>query len=324
MTEKLWPDSFDKKEDLSPLKKGAVGSKIADGSFADVHEVNKPREDFPNLVVKIGQVSEYKPPLLNALKLTFSREKASRMLEAVFGPDFKINPDMDFIKGGVAEYLLMKEYFGDVEQVSAKRAELISEVKNSENIFHKELKKCLGNDNSVNDISRVVEKQKNENFLPAEQTVIGHPRDLTREKAENLVRMGKKLPVTYYIFQDDIRGEDVFPLSEISDDELANNPEIVEKLLAFAVLTKKMYSDTGLLIDTRPEEMARNPLEWFQKTANIMVDKKSQKIFFIDTRWLWKKDSRIGERGINLVKFFGVRSVDRAIRKYAELLKEKK
>ena len=324
MPERLWPDSADKNEDLSPLKKGALGEKFNEGSHANIHEINSPREDYTKTIVKIGKTEEYAPPLLKALKLSFPRAQISRILEKTLGPEFKIDVDQEFIKNGVAEYLLIKSYFGADTESLEKRKELIAALENPESQFYQELAKGLGSADDFPEFARLISQYQGENFLSPEQTVVGHPEDLNRKIAEEKLSRGEKLPVTYYIFQDSSRREGVSTLFDMSDAEIAKYPEIIEKLLVFALITKKMYSDTGNIIDTRPDELLKNPLEWFQKTSNIRVDKKSQKIFFVDTRWLWKKDSRLGEKGVNLVGLLGVRSVDRAIRKYSALSREAK
>ena len=129
------------------------------------------------------------------------------------------------------------------------------------------------------------------------------------------------MPVTYFIYQEKIVGANVVPLWELKDEELLKRPQLIEKLLTFAVLTKKMYSDTGKLIDTRPEELAKHPFEWFQETANILLDKDKQELSFVDTRWFWDGNSRMGRGGVDLIKHLGVKSIDNAIRKYAGMLK---
>lgn len=96
----------------SPLRHGALGKQIGEGSHADIYEAGSPKKEGGDFVIKIGKTQEYSPPILNALKLSFPREKISRLLEKFLGPQFKIYPDMDFIKNGAAEQLLMKKYFG--------------------------------------------------------------------------------------------------------------------------------------------------------------------------------------------------------------------
>lgn len=313
-------------KDLTPFAEGVVGEKIYEGSHANIHEINKPREDFPDRIIKIGKTEDYTPPLLrDRLKMVFSRKKVSDALIKLLGPKFQIHPDQDFIKNGVAEYLLMKEYFGHDENEnkntsSENREELIDSLKNSDSPFYKEMNRVIES-NKMADVAEIIEKHKNENFLPEEQTVVGHPPGLTRKKAEELQAKGEKLPMTYYIYQEKVSGQNVVPLYQLDENEFLKYPELVEKLLTFAILTKKMYSDAGKLIDTRPEELAKNPLEWFGKTANILVNKDTQELSFVDTRWLWESDSRIGRNGLDLVKHLGIRSIDNAIRKFANMLK---
>ncbi len=318
------------KGSLAPLRKGILGKRISEGSHADIHEINKLRENSADLVVKIDKTTEYSPPVFNFLKMNFPREKISKILEKTLGPQFKISPDMDFIKNGVAEYLLMKKYFAVNDKKEAQkndddesikiRKELISDLQNKDSAFHKEMLSILGDEKLTETSARVLDQQLNENFLPKEQVVVGHPPEVTQAQAKEYAAKQKKLPFTYYILQERIKGADIVPLSELNDKQLTAHPELLKKLLAFAMLTKKMYWDTGKLIDTRPEEVGKHPFEWFQQTANILADKSDQKLFFVDTRWLWDKKSRLGAKGINIVDQLGVRSVNRAIKKYATLL----
>ncbi len=119
-------------------------------------------------------------------------------------------------------------------------------------------------------------------------------------------------------------GNTIKPLSEITKDELANNRVLTERLLTFAILTKKMYYDTGKLIDTRPEEVGRHPLEWFRQTSNILADTETGETRFVDTRWLWDANTVIGKKGVNLIERLGIKSIDRAIREYISLLNEER
>lgn len=325
------PPDQNKGKDLTPLKPDILGKKIAKGSHSSVYEINKPTKNFG--ILKIGETVGYAPPLLKMLKISFSREKSSRFLEKILGSEFKISPDIDFIKNGVAEYLLMKEYFGSRSQEGLgsegeeRRKELISALQDRSHSFYAEMEKVLGEENLIKEVAAVVQKHEQDVFLPKEQTVIGHPPELKQDQAEDLLASGQKLPATYYIFQESVKGKNIVPLLDLSEKELSERPELLEKLLMFAVLTKKMYSDTGKLIDTRPEEIAKAPFEWFQSTANILVDKGKESdggVFFVDTRWFYERDSRLGRGGINLIEHLGARSVDRAIRKYAVLLQASK
>lgn len=314
-------------KNISPFKEGIIGKEISEGSFANVHEINKPREGFPDRIVKIGKTEIYSPPLLkDKLRIKFSRKKASDFLVKLFGPKFQIQPDQDLIENGVAEYLLMKEYFGCDEKDPKNtggnnREELLSCLQDPNNSFYKEMVRVLGNNDLIAEVVQILRRHLKDNFLPEEQTIIGHPPHLTRKRAEDIREKGGILPITYYIYQEKIAGPNVVSLSEINEKELIEYPELLEKLLTFAILTKKMYSDTEKLIDTRPEEMARHPFEWFQKTSNLLVDKDKQDLSFVDTRWLWERSSHIGKGVVDLVRYIGVRSVDKAIKKYALMLK---
>jgi hypothetical protein len=309
----------DEEQSLSPLKPGVLGDKIGEGVFANVYDVNNAGENSPKKVVKIGITEGYKPPLAEWLKLSFSRKKTDKFLKKLLGQDFSILPDEEFIRNGVAEYMLMKEYFGtdDGEQ----RDGLIRALGDPADPFYQELDSSLKDKEALAKLADIVRRNKDLNFLPKEQTVIGHPPELTGQKAEEFQKRKEKLPLTFYIFQEKIEGAGVVPLAGLADRELAERPELAEKLLLFSVLTKKMYHDRGKLIDTRPKELLKHPLEWFSETENILIDKGkgrgSEKVFFIDTRLLWSKNQKfIGEKSLNLLEHFGVRSVDRAIRKY--------
>jgi hypothetical protein len=227
----------------------------------------------------------------------------------------------------------MSEYFRHDDNdpgISRKnRDELISALEDPQSSLHQEMRSALGDQQSVEILAGIAKKRRRENFLPKEiGTVIGHPSELTQGKAAGLKEEGKKLPSTSYIVQEEIKGKNLVPLLELDENELIKRPDVLEKLLMFAVLTKKMYLDTGKLIDLRPEELLKNPFEHFQKTANVLVnlDEKDGEsgVYFVDTRWLWDKKSRVGEGGVDLIKHLGVASIDRAMRKYLSLLEKAK
>jgi len=313
--------------DVTPFKNGVIGKKITEGSFSDIYDVNKLGGGSPDKIIKIGKTENFVAPFFkDKLRIRFPRKILNDIFVKFLGPNFQIQPDEDFIKNGVAEYLVMKEYFGANEKdfknsSQNKRKELIASLKDKNNVFYNEMVQVLGDDVLVAKASQILEAHQDDNFLPEEQTVIGHPPNLTQEKVEELKAKGEEIPVTNYIFQEKITGDNIVSLGELKDEELFKNPQLVEELLIFSILTKKMYSDIGKLIDTRSEEVGRHPFEWFQKTANILVDKDKQKIFFVDTRLLWDKNSRAGQGGIDLIKHLGIRSVNRAIKKYATMLK---
>jgi hypothetical protein len=324
--ESLWKNESVKKgekESLSPMKPGTLGKEIGEGAFSHVHDVNNSNEGAPKQVVKIGITKYYKPPIAAWLKLSFDREKANHFLKKLLGSDFNIMPDEEAVKNGVAEYMLMKEYFGSDDL--KKRKELIEEINNPDSEFYQELKSIF-KEEDVSKLVDIIEKNMDADFLPGEQTIVGHPPELTKEKAQEIHEEGKKLPQTFYIFQEKIEGENIIPLAKLSDEELAKRPELAEKLLMFSILTKKMYHDQGKLIDTRPREGLKHPFEWFTDTENILIDTGrelgNEKIYFIDTRLLWSKDQKfIGEKSLNLLEHFGLRSVNRAAKKYYNFCK---
>jgi hypothetical protein len=200
------------------------------------------------------------------------------------------------------------------------RRELSSDLKNPQSKIFKEMQELLGEDQLIQRLGDIFEQHKNDNFLKDESIAIGRPRNLSQEKVDTLIKAGKHAPSTYYIFQEKVTG-DVVSLSDMKDNDLKERPMLIEKLITFALLQKKMYEDTGKLIDTRPDELFKSHLEWFQKTKNILIDKNTNNLFFIDTRWLWDSETRfIGKKWVNLIDHLGRKSVDRAIKKYINLL----
>jgi pimeloyl-ACP methyl ester carboxylesterase len=327
------------KNNLAPFKED-FGGEINEGTFANIYELTGQENKETEFLVKAGKTEKYTPPILKWLKLNLPREEVSKLLVKIFGPQLKIQPDMEFIENGLAEYTLIKKYFGtdragDAGQSEIKtdsetsqeadekiRAQVIDEIKDENSEFFKDLFKSAGGKEGVEKIVEVLTKNQDYNFLPKEHLVVGHPASLSQEKAKELQAKGEKLPLTYYIIQERIRGEGVAHLFEMDDKALSQHPAIAEKLLTFLILVKKMYNDTGKLIDTRPEEVGKHPLEWFRKTGNIMVDKESDRVSFVDTRWLWDEKSGLGSGGVNLIKLLGVRSIDKSINKYTKLLLE--
>jgi hypothetical protein len=323
-------------DNLAPLKY-PFGEEIRGGSFAKIHGLYDLEGKDTKWLAKEAD-DKYSPPFFNRFKINFSREKFSNFLEKILGPGFKIKADKEFIKNGLLEYVLIKKYFGsnadaksdqnktetDSEAIGEIKenagAQIIRELQDENSVFFKELLNAAGGKEGIEKISEVMEKNKDYNFLPKEHLVVGHPSSLSRQEAEDMQARGEKLPMTYYIIQEWIKGEEVAPLFEMDDEELEKHPAMVEKLLTFLVLAKKMYIDTGKLIDTRPEEVGKHPLEWFNKTGNILVDKKTDQVHFVDTRWLWDKKSRLGEGGLNIIKLLFVGSIDKSIEKYTAML----
>lgn len=130
----------------------------------------------------------------------------------------------------------------------------------------------------------------------------------------------KEAPVTYYIFQEKVEG-DIVSLAELEKGELIKRKELTEKLLTFVILLKKMYEDTGKIIDTRPEDIWKYPTEWFQKTGNLLIDKNTNDVYLIDTRWLRDSNIRfLGKRGLHLVERLGNASLCNALKKYTDIL----
>ncbi len=303
--------------DITPLQRGAVGKKIAEGSHATIHRVKTPSNNSADLIVKIGKTDTYSPPFLSWLNITLSRKKVSRFLEKLLGHEFKINPDTEFIINGFAQYRVIKTYFGS-EGTKNIRIKIIADLYDHTSSFYKELLHILPDKAACKKTIRIFSAYTNENFLPREHVVIGHPPHLLQQDIKACGIRDKKLPVTYYLFQEYIQG---IPLCQLNHQELTRRPKLAEKLLVFAILAKRMYHDTGMLIDTRPEEIAKYPCEWFEKTANILVNTHTEAVFFVDTQWLWSNQSKfIGKNGLNLIEHLGLRSINKAITTYAHLL----
>ncbi len=175
------PPKTEEEPDLIPFKKGAVKERVAEGSHADVYAAEHAEKKY---VVKIGKAVEYSPPILNVLKIKFPREKISNLLERCLGPKFKIMPDEDFIRNGVAEYMLIKEYFGNDPESSTKRNELLETLNDRNSPFFQELSNVVGAEQVQKTIG-VLEKHQNDNFLAKEQVIIGHPPGTTAQQVEN-------------------------------------------------------------------------------------------------------------------------------------------
>lgn len=315
---------------MSPFKKN-LAKPFAEGSHSQVFRYGEISDGHP-VVIKEGKTT-YAPPFLKCLEkfMALNRARISRFLERILGPEFKIQPDFDFVKNGVAEFFLISEYFryekDDPHGSQKNRDELIAALENQGSPLYQEMQRALDDQKSIEILAAIAKRHRRDNFLPKEiGTVIGYPSELTQEKAAELKAEGKKLPSTCYIVQEEIKGKNLVPLLELDENELMKHPDVLEKLLMFAVLTKKMYSDTGKLIDLRPEEVLKNPFEHFRKTANILVnlDEKDGEsgVYFVDTRWLWDKKIRVGKGGIDFIKYLGIASINRAIRKYLGLLEQ--
>lgn len=321
---------FPKQNSASPFNKESIGKKIAEGTFSNVYEINSSDGSPSRNVVKVGKAMEkFVPPLLKKiLRIEFPREKISFALVKLLGKQFQVYPDNDFIVRGLLEHLLMKEYFGYEESgpknYSQENREWVAKsLEDRSSQFFKEIA-CVVGASSMNEVAKIFRKYENYNFLPKEQTEVGHPPGIDQAEIKKLRSIGKRVPVVHYIIQEKISGPGVSVLSKTKEEDLVEHPEIVEKLITFLILIKKMYLDNGKLIDTRPEEMARHPFEWFQETDNILVDKETEDVSFVDTRLLWDKKSCIGEKGVNLIKHLGIRSIDRALKKYIGMLNSSK
>ncbi|HYF04961.1 MAG TPA: hypothetical protein VEA59_02205 [Patescibacteria group bacterium] len=297
-------------QQISDETKAKIGKKIGEGAFADVHEFDHGGVDF---VVKIGQTTSWAPPISGNFKVNFPRAKISRLLEVLLGDKFKIQPDEQFVVKGLAEHELLHRYFGSEDkpndEVHRLREHILQDLQNSKSAFYK----SLFGDNGRYAIvcSEVFAKHKKESFLPAEHIQVGTP-------------LSDGAPLTYYLFQRAVRGEHVLPLYKFSKQQYTEFPLLTERLLTFSVLVKRMYFDTETFIDSRPHEVGKHFYDWFQKTSNILLDTREQKVYFIDTRWLWDTgDSTfLGKTYIKLMHILSNRSLSKAIYTYARALKQ--
>ena len=237
-------------------------------------------------------------------------------MKFALGKKYKIHPDEEHILEGLEEYNLLHSYYGSENRDNSitikNREKLITSLKNPTDSFHKAIKKIVSRDQLIAKIIQTLEAHQNENFLPAEEVFIGTPLDTQDEK--------EKSKTTYYLFQKAITGEHILPLHKFTHHYYEDHKLLVERLLVFSILTKKMYFDTGAFIDARPNEVAKHITNWFQKTANILVDTKHQKVYFIDTRWLWQtKNTKIlGTIWVRIMQKLGNRSLNKAIKLYSE------
>jgi|WetSurMetagenome_2_1015567.scaffolds.fasta_scaffold09719_2 hypothetical protein len=310
----------------SPIKEGVIKEKVNEGkgSHSQVFDLNI-RIGEKEHVVKVGEWRNYRPPIIKALKISLSRRTVDKAVTWVLGTkSVGVYPTPESTKRAYKEeYKLIKKYLSPADKDNSEkdpRQELSDDFKNPQSELFKKMQSLLGDEESAHKLGEIFERHKNDDFLKDEQLVIGLPRDLSKEKIDRLRNKGKHVPSTYYIFQEKVTG-DVACLSELNDEDLKSRSLVTEKLITLALLQRKMYKDTGKLMDTRPDELIKSRLEWFQKTDNILVDKNTNKVFFIDTRWLWDSKTRfIGKNWLNLIDHLGRKSVDRAIKKYVGLL----
>lgn len=303
-----------------------LGKKIGEGFYTKVHEVrHKPHQDGikclhgKKMVVKIGMTHDFPVGFVS-----LPRKYVGKTLEWIFGSTVRVFYTQEsIIKAYEEEYQLIKKNFSPLPADSKEkdpREEIIDDLQNERTKFYKELFKILKSKKLIELLVTTFKKYKNENFLKDEELVIGHPPHLTQEEINLAVSKGKEVPITYYIFQEKVEGN-IVSLGEISEKELTKRKELAEKLLTFALLLKKMYEDTKKMIDTRPEHIWKTPFEWFQKTGNLLIDKNTNNVYFIDTRWLWDSNVRfLGKNGLHLVDRLGHRSICNAIKKYTEIL----
>jgi hypothetical protein len=316
-----------KPRNYSPIKEEAVAEEVGEdnGSHAKVFDL-KIRIDGKEYVMKEAEYKNYRPPLTKFLRINLSRRTVDRFATWLFGTkNVEVYPTPESAKRAYKEeYKLIKKYLSPVDNdrklEDDPRQELSGDFKNPQSKFLYEMQELLGNKESTHKLGEIFERHRNDNLLKDEQLVIGLPRDLSREKVDALRKQGKRIPSTYYIFQEKVTG-DVVSLSRIRDKDLAERPLVLEKLITLALLQRKMFKDTGKMMDLRPDEFLKYPQEWFQKTDNILIDRNTDNVFCIDTRWLWDNEARImGGKWFNLIDNLCRKSIDRAIKKYFLLL----
>lgn len=293
-----------------PVDPSIVNGENTEGATSNVYFASdNPEHCF---VVKVGR-SKIIPPG-GLLPFGVSTKTADRMSRVIFGNKGKFANTPDFVREGVKEYELIREYFGnpsDEQKAQLSRSKILSSLKDSNSSFYKTVAQITGSrPDKMRKIADVFESYKGENFLVREGTVMSVPTDRSQRELDKMRKKGKVL-VSSIIIQEEVTG-DVVPLSDVKREDLKQRPELLERLLVFALIQKAMYEFTDKMIDTRPREGLKHAFEWFQKTANILVDKNTDRIFFIDTRLLWDRTPQID-------LLYG-RCVNKAIKEYTQLL----
>ena len=121
---------------------------------------------------------------------------------------------------------------------------------------------------------------KYQNFLPKEYLLVG--------KSITPINNGK---ITYFIVQEYVKGTLLHDVDEKNLDNV-----IKQKLILLAYLMLLMNYQVHLVPDTRPRYIFLPGTNWITKTDNIIITKDSVK--FVDTRWLWDRNSNIIKRGL--------------------------
>lgn len=300
--------------DMSPLRPDALARWLTEGSHADIYQLNFQGKAY---VVKVGKTGTYRPPFLKAFRITLSRQRVTEFFEKFLGPTFRIMPDEASIRAGLSEYRTLEAYFSDAPEFVARRRAFLVSLADRDDAFTQTLEAVVG-EGSIECICESLAAHITDNFLPLEQVVIGHAVRRSQNPAGSDAEPHSSM-LTYYIIQDAVVGDSIIPLCRIDAADLRRNQRLIDSLITFVVLAKKMFWDTKLLIDTRPDEVIKHPFEWFSQTSNILVDCESGDIRFVDTRWLWDDDTILGSEGFNLVRLLGVRSLNRALRRYVRM-----
>ena len=243
------------------------------------------------------------------------RRMVAKFARKAIGDFYSLMQNERVIKRGYNEYEVLRNYLGFEKGGSSKeiRSQLLSDLEN-EGPFSQ----SLGvNSQQREKLLELLEKHKKESFLPQEYLAIGNPPGLEIEETRNLAKrsLGGGRLITYYIFQEYVKGKHLF---EVREEELKAHPTIIEKLIVFSLLLKYMKENAHYLIDARPRSVSRTPLEWFRKTPNIMIDFKNKKVFLVDTRTLWPKEEKLPPLG-NLLRSLTSHSLGRALRYYLSL-----
>jgi hypothetical protein len=118
------------------------------------------------------------------------------------------------------------------------------------------------------------------NFLPKEYLIYG--KSISPENKNEL---------TYFIIQDFVKGTNLNKM-----DETSLSTPLTKQIIVFLYLILLMDYQAGLIPDTRPKYLIAQIYNWLFRTDNIIVTQNEVK--FIDTRWLWDKNSNLIKRGL--------------------------
>ena len=310
-----WLDLIEKDKNFSPLmlKNDKPLKKIGRGIFSNVYE-------WPDgkWVVKIGQVERVHIPIVRNFSISLLRKTAAPVVEKILGKTYALIQNKEKIRNDFLDYKIFRDYLGFDDENRAEqekiRKKLMEDLSDKHSIFYRKLSKSLS-EREISELKEIFKEQFSENFLKREFLAMGYPPGLTEEKLKELKRKNEKIPVTYYIFQEKVTGNNIRHLFEIKDKDIKKHPLLAKRLITLVLLIKNMEINGCYLPDTRPEEPVKHPLSWFRKTSNILIDLDKEKVFFIDTRLLWNKKIK-SPIGGKMVRFLESRSLNRSLKRY--------